>query len=50
MNNQCEPFAGIIFTNMASDLERAGDHAVNIAYALTDEDPEDQFKSDAVVE
>ena len=42
MNNQCEPFAGIIFTNMASDLERAGDHAVNIAYALTDEDPEDK--------
>ena len=35
-----DPFAGMIFTNMASDLERAGDHAVNIAYALTDQDPD----------
>ena len=41
MKNECEPFAGIIFTNLVSDLERAGDHAVNIAYALTDLEPED---------
>ena len=41
MNRSCDPFAGIIFTNMASDLERTGDHAVNIAYALTDIDPDE---------
>ncbi|MCR4842547.1 MAG: Na/Pi cotransporter family protein [Eubacterium sp.] len=40
MKNECDPFAGIVFTNMASDLERAGDHAVNIAYALSDTDPD----------
>lgn len=41
MRGECDPYAGMIFTNMASDLERAGDHAVNIAYALTDMDPDD---------
>lgn len=39
MENGCEPFAGIIFTNLVSDLERLGDHAENIAFSLTDEDP-----------
>ena len=41
VRGECDPFAGMIFTNMASDLERAGDHAVNIAYALTDQDPDE---------
>lgn len=34
MKGTCEPFAGVIFTKMASDLERCGDHAVNVAEAL----------------
>lgn len=34
MENKCEPLAGVIFSDMVTDLERAGDHAENIAYAL----------------
>ena len=32
----CEPVGGVIFTDMASDLERCSDHAMNIASALAD--------------
>lgn len=34
MKGTCEPFGGVIFTKMASDLERCSDHAVNVAEAL----------------
>lgn len=30
----CDPQAGVIFTNMISDLERVADHATNIAYSI----------------
>lgn len=30
----CDPQAGVIFTNMVSDLERIADHANNIAYSI----------------
>lgn len=38
MANTCEPFAGIVYTNLVTDLERCGDHAYNVAYALIDPD------------
>ncbi len=41
MRGDCEPLEGIVFTNMVNDLERTADHAVNIAYALSDSEPED---------
>jgi phosphate:Na+ symporter len=31
----CDPQAGVIFTNMVSDLERVSDRAANIAYSIT---------------
>ena len=34
MENKCEPVAGVIFSDMVTDLERCADHAINIAYAL----------------
>ncbi|MCR4695135.1 MAG: Na/Pi cotransporter family protein [Pseudobutyrivibrio sp.] len=34
MDNKCEPIAGVIFSDMVTDLERCADHAINIAYAL----------------
>ncbi|MBQ5426061.1 MAG: Na/Pi cotransporter family protein [Pseudobutyrivibrio sp.] len=34
MENKCEPIAGVIFSDMVTDLERCADHAINIAYAL----------------
>lgn len=34
MNDKCEAVAGVVFSDMVTDLERCADHAVNIAYAL----------------
>ncbi len=39
MESKCEPLAGIVFTNVVTELERIGDHAENIAYALSGTDP-----------
>lgn len=36
MENKCEPMAGVVFSDMVTDLERCADHAINIAYALKD--------------
>ena len=38
LNQSCDPLAGVVFTNMASDLERCSDHAINIAFALHEYD------------
>ncbi|MCR5581814.1 MAG: Na/Pi cotransporter family protein [Pseudobutyrivibrio sp.] len=38
MENKCEPIAGVIFSDMVTDLERCADHAINIAYALKEHD------------
>ena len=37
-DRQCDPLAGVVFTNMSSDLERCSDHAINIAFALHEYD------------
>ena len=34
MNATCDPMGGVVFTDMATDLERCSDHAINIASAL----------------
>ncbi len=34
MNATCNPMGGVVFTDMATDLERCSDHAINIATAL----------------
>ena len=34
MDGGCDPLAGVIFADIVTDLERCGDHAINIAYAL----------------
>ena len=39
MEGSCEPLAGIVFTNVVTELERIGDHAENIAYSLSGRDP-----------
>lgn len=36
MNEKCDPNGGVIFTDMAIDLERCSDHAVRIATLLSD--------------
>ena len=36
MKSACDPVGGVIFTDMASDLERCSDHAINIACALAE--------------
>ncbi|MBQ7149197.1 MAG: Na/Pi cotransporter family protein [Pseudobutyrivibrio sp.] len=37
MENKCEPIAGVIFSDMVTDIERCADHAINIAYALKEQ-------------
>ena len=34
MDGGCNPLAGVVFADIVTDLERCGDHAINIAYAL----------------
>ncbi len=34
MNSECDPLAGVFFSDITTDLERCSDHAINIAYAL----------------
>ena len=34
MEGGCHPLAGVVFADIVTDLERCGDHAINIAYAL----------------
>ena len=34
MQSSCDPVGGVIFTDMASDLERCSDHAINVAEAF----------------
>ncbi len=34
MNSECEPLAGVIFSDLVTDFERCSDHAINLAYAL----------------
>lgn len=36
MKGTCEPLGGVIFTKMASDLDRCCDHAINVATAITE--------------
>ncbi len=36
MKGQCDPTAGIVFTDMSTDLERCSDNAINVATALVD--------------
>ena len=35
--NECTPAAGMIYSDIASGLERVADHATNIAFAILDE-------------
>lgn len=41
MKGLCSPQADVIFKDMTSDLERCSDHAINIAFALTELTEED---------
>lgn len=36
MKEECDAVAGVVFSDLVTDLERCSDHAINIAYALKD--------------
>ncbi len=38
MNSDCDPLAGVVFSDLVTDFERCSDHAINLAYALKDRD------------
>ena len=37
MKASCDPYGGVIYTDMITDLERCSDHAMNVAAALAEE-------------
>ena len=39
-SNQCQPHAGMIYTDVISGLERIADHSTNIAFSILENDPE----------
>lgn len=47
--DQCDPQSGVMFTDMVTDLERIGDHAINIAYAINGENSQVEVKKTYVV-
>ena len=42
--NECSPEAGMIFSDIASGLERVADHSTNIAFAIMDQEKENEGK------
>ena len=40
LTSSCKPMAGIVYVDTCTDLERCGDHAISIAWALVDDHPE----------
>lgn len=40
LTSSCKPMAGIVYVDVCTDLERCGDHAISIAWALVDDRPE----------
>lgn len=38
MHSECNPFMGLIFSGVVTDLERCTDHAINLAFSLNNED------------
>lgn len=44
-NNLCDAYAGTIFSDLCSNLERVGDHATNIAFSILENDPEPDKKA-----
>ncbi|NCB91684.1 MAG: Na/Pi cotransporter family protein [Clostridia bacterium] len=45
--NECTPEAGMIFSDLLSELERVADHATNIAFSILEEDPDEREKMKA---
>lgn len=43
MKSACDPTAGVVFTDMANDLEKCSDHALKVAYALSSYHSEEEF-------
>ncbi|MBR3635553.1 MAG: Na/Pi cotransporter family protein, partial [Lachnospiraceae bacterium] len=39
-NNECTPDAGMIYSDILSGLERIADHAVNIAFSISESENE----------
>ena len=40
--NKCTPEAGMMFSDLVSNLERVADHATNIAFSILENNPEEE--------
>ena len=38
MKNECQPMAGIVFTDICTDLERVSDHALDVAFTIVNDE------------
>ncbi len=41
MNQECEPYGGVVYSDIVTDLERCADHAINVAFSLSGKDEND---------
>ncbi len=41
MQGSCDPFGGVVYSDIVVDLERCSDHAINIAFSLSGKDEDD---------
>ena len=41
MGGTCDPFGGVVYSDLVVDLERCSDHACNIAFSLSDKEEDD---------
>lgn len=41
MTKTCEPYGGVVYSDIVTDLERCSDHALNVAFSLSGKDEED---------
>ncbi|MCR5295587.1 MAG: Na/Pi cotransporter family protein [Lachnospiraceae bacterium] len=47
MRNECQPMAGIIFTDICTDLERVSDHALDAAFTIMNDESVSYAEKDA---
>ena len=47
MANKCQPMAGIVFTDICTDLERVSDHALDVAFTIMNDESVGYAEKDA---
>ena len=43
MSEDCDPYGGVVYSDLVMDLERCADHAINVAFSLSGHEESDLF-------